>query len=285
MSAWIMIWDTHNLPVAWLSRRSDLSGFGHPAVVRSWGQPASENPWRVASPPPASRCPAGSSAGRARHPPGLLSPLQNLPQSVWRRAVWCSGTGAHSCSLFSRQPRRLHPCHQWPSHTYMNVEKKGGNWAMGMEHRSVASKSKGYKGEKQKHSSGCFWFVKYRKMVSLERSSGEKDLWKVITSLILVFPINVIFFFLSPLLPINPVMYLLQSKPPLSDVLPVFPDPPIPPLKVEGFQCFQKSIKNSLQRQTAALLAFSFSLKGQLIFCCMPAIYSAHGKHFADIAI
>ncbi len=60
-----------------------------------------------------------------------------------------------------------------------------------------------------------------------------------------------------------------------------FPDLP----KVIGSQCFQKSIKNSLQRQTAALLAFSFSVKGQLIFCCMSGIYLAHGKHFADIAI
>lgn len=52
-------------------------------------------------------------------------------------------------------------------------------------------------------------------------------------------------------------------------------------LKVVGSQCFpQKSIKNSLQRQTAASLAFSFSLKGKLIFYCMSAICLAHGTPF-----
>lgn len=105
-------------------------------------------------------------------------------------------------------------------------------------------------------------------------SSGEKYTLKVITSVILLSPITIqcnSFFFLSVLVPV-------KSKP--SDVFTAvraltvccaagFPDLP----KVSGSQCSQKSIKNSLKRQTAALLSFSFSFKGQLIFCCLSAIF------------
>lgn len=47
----------------------------------------------------------------------------------------------------------------------------------------------------------------------------------------------------------------------------------------------KKSVKINSQRKTAAMLAFSFYLKGQLIFLRMFAIYLALGKSFADAAI
>lgn len=107
---------------------------------------------------------------------------------------------------------------------------------------------------------------------------------KVITSIILLFPITIqcnSFFVLSPLMPIKYKTPDVFTADKASSVCYAAGFPNL--LKVVRSWIFQKSIKNSVKRQTAALLAFSFSLKGQLIFCCMSAIYLAHGAHFADI--